>query len=86
MWSGNHGSNAVDGAFFPTSDWPMFGENPGNTASPPETAISVATAPSLKPKWTFTTGGDVSARAAISKRSRLFPGLGWKYLGGKCAD
>jgi polyvinyl alcohol dehydrogenase (cytochrome) len=59
--------------FFPTSDWPMFGQNPGNTASAPETAISVATAPSLKPKWTFTTGGDVSARAAISNGVAYFP-------------
>ena len=47
-------------------DWPMFGQNPANTASTGEgSGLSVKTAPSLKKKWTFTTGGDVSARAAV---------------------
>src|SRR5271165_3794357 len=48
------------------SDWPMFGQNIWNTASSPfEFAISQNNVGTLKPKWTFTTGGDVSARAAV---------------------
>jgi polyvinyl alcohol dehydrogenase (cytochrome) len=52
----------------------MFGRNPENTASnAAEKAISTKTAASLKTKWTFTTGGDVSARAAVVKGVAYFP-------------
>ena len=57
-----------------SSDWPMFGANVANTASnAAETGISVATAPALKMAWSFTTGGDVSARAAIVNGVAYFP-------------
>lgn len=53
------------GAALAQSDWPMFGHNPSNTAhNPSETTISTANVNQLLPKWTFTTGGDVSARVA----------------------
>jgi polyvinyl alcohol dehydrogenase (cytochrome) len=55
-------------------DWPMFGQNPANTASnATEDGISNKNAYQLKPKWTFTTGGDVSARAAVVAGVAYFP-------------
>jgi polyvinyl alcohol dehydrogenase (cytochrome) len=50
----------------------MFGQNPSNTASNPA-GLSVTAAASLKTKWTFTTGGDVSARAAVVNGAAYFP-------------
>ncbi len=47
------------------SQWPMFGQNLDNTASG-STKISVHNIKALKLKWAFTTGGDVSARAAVA--------------------
>jgi polyvinyl alcohol dehydrogenase (cytochrome) len=44
-------------------DWPMFGQNVLNTAAAKSRAPIIAS--QLAPKWTFTTGGDVSARAAV---------------------
>src|SRR5215471_17689965 len=47
-------------------DWPMFGQNTANTASnASETTISAKNAKLLRPNWSFTTGGDVTARAAV---------------------
>jgi polyvinyl alcohol dehydrogenase (cytochrome) len=46
------------------SDWPMFGQNVNNTANGTAN-INTSNISALKPKWTFTTGGDVSARAAV---------------------
>src|ERR1039458_9344084 len=43
-------------------DWPMFGVDATNTATN-GSRISTNNVNQLKPKWTFTTGGDVSARA-----------------------
>ena len=65
-------------AGFPSwSDWPMFGQNPSNTANnAADHAISVNTASELKTKWTFTTGGDVSARAAVVNGVAYFPDWG----------
>jgi len=55
-----------DGAFAQSVDWPMFGQNTANTASnPSETSVSAKNAKLLGPSWTFTTGGDVTARAAV---------------------
>ena len=52
----------------------MFGRTAANTANnASEKAISAKTASSLKTKWTFTTGGDVSARAAVVKGVAYFP-------------
>ena len=54
-----------DGALAQSS-WPMFGQNTANTASnPSETSVSAKNAKLLGPSWTFTTGGDVTARAAV---------------------
>jgi len=55
----------------------MFGQNPANTASNQnEGGISASSAPSLKVKWTLTTGGDVSARAAVVGGVAYFPDWG----------
>jgi polyvinyl alcohol dehydrogenase (cytochrome) len=64
----------VDGAFAQSQDWPMFGENTANTASnSSETIISANNVNLLQPKWTFTTGADVSARAAVVGGIAYFP-------------
>jgi len=56
------------------AQWPMFGQNVSNTASNPlETSISTSNVASLKPKWTFTTAGDVSTRAAVVNGIAYFP-------------
>ena len=61
----------------PPADWPMFGQNPANTATNvTETAISNKSVGALKTKWTFTTGGDVSARAAVVNGIAYFPDWG----------
>lgn len=58
----------------PPSDWPMFGQNLANTATnSSETKISPKQAYKLKMKWSFTTGGDVSARAAVVNGIVYFP-------------
>jgi polyvinyl alcohol dehydrogenase (cytochrome) len=60
-----------------SSDWSVFGQNPANTGSTAvEAGISVTTAPQLKPVWTFTAGGDVSARAAVVAGVAYFPDWG----------
>jgi polyvinyl alcohol dehydrogenase (cytochrome) len=51
--------------------WPMFGQNLQNTAAAPKGSIGDVA--QLKPKWTFTTGGDVSARAAVVDGRAYFP-------------
>ncbi len=53
--------------------WPMFGQNVQNTAAADEGPLNVAR---LAPKWTFATGGDVSARAAVVKGVAYFPDWG----------
>src|SRR5277367_1613582 len=53
-------------------DWPMFGQNLTNSASTLSN-ISTSNAGQLAPKWTFTTGGDVSARAAVVGGVAYFP-------------
>jgi polyvinyl alcohol dehydrogenase (cytochrome) len=57
----------------PRTDWPMFGQNLQNTATTAENSISVKTVSQLKAKWAFTTGGDVSARAAVVGGVAYFP-------------
>lgn len=56
------------------SDWPMFGQNLQNTAS--GGGISAREIGKLKMKWAFTTGGDVSARAAVVGGRAYFPDWG----------
>jgi polyvinyl alcohol dehydrogenase (cytochrome) len=59
------------------ADWPMFGQNAANTGSnSTEANISAKNAYQLKTKWTFTTGGDVSARAAVVGGVAYFPDWG----------
>jgi polyvinyl alcohol dehydrogenase (cytochrome) len=57
-------------------DWPMFGQNAANTASTTNTGIKPNNVGTLKPKWTFTTGGDVSARAVVVNEIAYFPDWG----------
>jgi polyvinyl alcohol dehydrogenase (cytochrome) len=59
-----------------SESWPMFGQNIANTASVNETNISTSNVSKLKPKWTFTTEGDVSARAAVVNGVVYFPDWG----------
>lgn len=54
-------------------EWPMFGQNPGNTANGSAPSINPATVKKLMPKWAFTTQGDVSARASIVGDGVYFP-------------
>src|ERR1035441_7955772 len=56
-------------------DWPMFGVDATNTATN-GSRISTNNVNQLKPKWTFTTGGDVSARAAVVNGVAYFPDWG----------
>lgn len=56
------------------NDWPMFGQNIHNTAqASPGSLKDVA---KLKPKWTFTAGGEISARAAVVDGRAYFPDWG----------
>jgi polyvinyl alcohol dehydrogenase (cytochrome) len=57
-------------------EWPMFGQNWGNTANGLTLSIGTANVHKLKPKWTFTTEGDVSARAAVVGGAVYFPDWG----------
>lgn len=59
----------------PTSStqWTMFGQNLSNTASTSHFAVQPSNVARLAPKWTFTTGGDVSARAAVGNGVAYFP-------------
>jgi len=58
-------------------DWPMFGQNIANSGSNPlELLVNPLTVSHLKPKWKFTTGGDVSARAAVVGGVAYFPDWG----------
>ncbi len=52
-------------------DWPMFGQNIHNTAH--AWFADIDDVKKLKPKWTFTAGGDISARAAVVNGRAFFP-------------
>ena len=55
----------------------MFGQNTGNTGSnSSKTSISSSNAARLIQKWTFTTSGDVTARAAVVDGVAYFPDWG----------
>jgi polyvinyl alcohol dehydrogenase (cytochrome) len=56
-------------------DWSMFGNDAANSATNKST-ISTNNVNQLKLKWTFTTGGDVSARAAVVSGVAYFPDWG----------
>jgi len=53
-------------------DWSMFGNDTTNSATN-NSSISTKNVNQLTPKWTFTTGGDVSARAAVVNNVAYFP-------------
>src|SRR5271170_6122369 len=57
-------------------DWPMFGQNIANSASTLDLGPLPFNVSRLQPKWTFTTGGDVSARAAVVQGVAYFPDWG----------
>jgi polyvinyl alcohol dehydrogenase (cytochrome) len=59
----------------PSVDWPMFGQNLSNTAAAPA-GTRVRDPRRLRLKWTFTTAGDVSARAAVVNGVAYFPDWG----------
>lgn len=55
-------------------DWPGHGfDAKGGAFNPKEYDISIQNVGKLAPKWTFTTGGDVSARAAVVRGVAYFP-------------
>jgi polyvinyl alcohol dehydrogenase (cytochrome) len=55
-------------------DWPSFGHSVQNTAnSVDENTISSHNVAFLAPKWVLTTGGYVSARAAVVNKVAYFP-------------
>lgn len=56
-----------------SDDWPMFGQDLANSARSGSDDISTKSVGRLQPKWTFTTGGDVSARAAVVRDVVYFP-------------
>ncbi len=58
-----------------SADWPMFGNGVANTASAstPGKSMAPRQIAKLRPKWVFTTGGDVSARAAVVNGVTYFP-------------
>jgi polyvinyl alcohol dehydrogenase (cytochrome) len=61
--------------------WPSGGQNISDTHSNPfESKIKTTNVGSLKTKWTFAPGGDVSATPAIVKGVAYFPDWGG-YLG-----
>jgi polyvinyl alcohol dehydrogenase (cytochrome) len=54
--------------------WPNFGgQDNANTASAGGVSLNAQNVNTLKPRWVFTTGGDVSARASISGGVAYFP-------------
>jgi polyvinyl alcohol dehydrogenase (cytochrome) len=58
------------------TDWPSFGADAGNTANNPQTTINRGNIGNLHLQWTYTTGGDVSARAALAGGVLYFPDWG----------
>src|SRR3954468_15250359 len=57
-----------------TGQWRIAGQNLSNTWSQPaEHSISPSNVKGLKPKWVFTTGGDVSATPTVAGDAVYFP-------------
>src|SRR5258705_10271822 len=60
-----------------SGQWQIAGQNLNNTWSQPaEHSISPANVKELKPKWVFTTGGDVSATPTVDGDAVYFPDWG----------
>src|SRR6202040_3004370 len=57
-----------------SGQWRIAGQNLSNSWSQPaERTISPANVRGLKPKWVFTTGGDVSATPTVDGNAVYFP-------------
>ena len=57
-----------------SGQWRIAGQNLNNTWSQPaEHSITPANVKELKPKWVFTTGGDVSATPTVDGDAVYFP-------------
>jgi polyvinyl alcohol dehydrogenase (cytochrome) len=60
-----------------SGQWQIAGQNLNNTWSQPaEHSISTTNVNELKPKWVFTTGGDVSATPTVDGNAVYFPDWG----------
>src|SRR6201984_2684431 len=60
-----------------SGEWHIAGQNLSNTWSQPaEHSISPGNVKGLKPKWVFTTGGDVSATPTVDGDAVYFPDWG----------
>jgi polyvinyl alcohol dehydrogenase (cytochrome) len=60
-----------------SGQWRIAGQNLSNTWSQPaEHSIGPANVKGLKPKWVFTTGGDVSATPTVDGDAVYFPDWG----------
>jgi polyvinyl alcohol dehydrogenase (cytochrome) len=60
-----------------SGQWRIAGQNLNNSWSQPaEHSISPANVKNLSPKWTFTTGGDVSATPTVDGDAVYFPDWG----------
>src|SRR5258708_23555073 len=60
-----------------SGQWQIAGQDLANTWSQPaEHSISPANVKGLKPKWVFTTGGDVSATPTVDGDAVYFPDWG----------
>jgi outer membrane protein assembly factor BamB len=57
-------------------DWAMFGKDLANSGAMTGSKISNKNVDTLAAKWVFTTGGDVSARAAVVSNTVYFPDWG----------
>ncbi len=63
----------MQGALADDSDWTMGGQNLRNWRNQDFTQINPQNVATLKLKWTFTTGGDVSATPAVANGIVYFP-------------
>src|SRR2546426_9551290 len=64
-----------------SGQWRIAGQNLNNTWSQPaEHSISPANVKGLKPKWVFTTGGDVFATPTVDGDAVYFPDSGGNLL------
>ena len=57
--------HAVPASAATYQDWPMFLQNSARTAATVDPKLSVASAPTLKLKWSFATTGPVATSTSI---------------------
>jgi polyvinyl alcohol dehydrogenase (cytochrome) len=55
------------------ADWTMGGQDINNSRNQTSTGVHPQNVGSLKPKWVFTTGGDVTATPAVANGMVYFP-------------